>query len=52
MRFGAGGVVPNLYSLFKDFKAFNYIRTRFDIFYSGLEEDTRDGIIGKRTDQR
>ena len=44
MRFGAGGVVPNLYSLFKDFKAFNYTRTSFDIFYSGLEEDARDKI--------
>lgn len=38
MQFGAGGVVPNLYKLFSDIKAFNLDRGGFDTKYSYPDE--------------
>ncbi len=38
MQFGAGGVVPNLYRLFSDIKAFNLDRDGFDTKYSYPDE--------------
>ena len=44
MKFGAGGVVPNFYRMFKDIKAFNFDKAGFSLYRKDLEAGVVDKV--------